>query len=495
MKCRYSDRLVTIISYLLIVLFTYAAVSKILEFHNFQAQLGQSPLLSAYTGFISYSVLSIEISIAILLSIDKIRKLALYGAFALMIMFTAYIFVILRFSSFVPCSCGGILEKLDWEQHLIFNAVITFLTGIIIIMNSFRKWYAAGYLCLIAILGTSVISILYAGSENEMHRKNPFIRRFIQGSAIKTASAELHSNSLYFAGSDGSIIYLGDNQAPLHILAFDTVLKTRKKYKISLERENFPFTSVQVRINAPFFYLMDGSVPVIYRGLIADWKGKVIMHSNGFYFSRAEIVDADRIAFRTQEIKTGNNILGTFTFGDSLSVAYAPKLLQKQIDGFFDTDGMMQYDAELKKLIYIYYYRNQFIVADKNLKLNYRGKTIDNTAKVDFKVSYIKETKQRKLASTATTVNQLTTTGHNLLFINSKLMGRYEPEEMWKLASIIDIYDIGKNTYKSSIYIYNDNQFKLREMVVVGNNLFAIVGHQIHKYSLSNNVISKEEKK
>jgi len=95
----------------LILLFVYASLSKLLEFQNFQAQLSQSPLLSAYTEFISYALLAIELLIAIALSFTKSRTLALYAAFVLMTMFTAYIIVILNYSSFVPCSCGGILEN------------------------------------------------------------------------------------------------------------------------------------------------------------------------------------------------------------------------------------------------------------------------------------------------------------------------------------------------------------------------------------------------
>lgn len=51
-----------------------------------------------------------------------------------MTMFTAYIISILNFASYVPCSCGGVLEKLSWSEHLIFNAVfIVFgLAGIVL---------------------------------------------------------------------------------------------------------------------------------------------------------------------------------------------------------------------------------------------------------------------------------------------------------------------------------------------------------------------------
>ncbi len=150
---------------------------------------------------------------------------------------------------------------------------------------------------------------------------------------------------------------------------------------------------------------------------------------------------------------------------------------------------MMQFDKQTHKLIYLYYYRNQFIVTDNNLKLQYRGKTIDTTTHAKLKVAYIRNTGQRKLAAPPFTVNQLSTVNNNLLFVNSKLIGKYEPKEMWKEASIIDVYDIRQNSYLSSIYIYDSNKSKVNDMLVIGNNLYAIVGHQLHKYHLSNQFI------
>lgn len=481
----FKNAIVDIICLLYILLFVYSSVSKLLEFQNFQAQLGQSPLLSAYTGFISYLVLIIEIVIALFLAIPKTRFVGLLSSFALMLMFTAYIIVILNYSSFIPCSCGGILEKLGWKEHLIFNITFTILALIASLFISINKSKTVLKLAIIAIICSAMISILYLYSERTMHLENPFIRRFIQGSASKTAEAELSNNSKYFAGTDGRTIYFGDSQAPLHIIAYDTTLKAKRHYKIQLERENFPFASVQVRIAPPYFYLMDGTVPVIYKGKITDWKAKLLMYDNNYYFSKAEIIAPDKIAFRAQQLKTLYNILGTFTFKDSLQVQYAPNLLQKQIDGYFDTDGMMQFDRQNQKLIYTYYYRNQFIIADKNLNLIHRGNTIDTTTKAKLKVVHIKETGQRKIASIPETVNQLAVVSNNLLFINSKLIGRYEPKEMWKQASIVDVYNIEKNAYLSSIYIYDINKNRLKEMFVVDNNLYAIIGHQVYKYHLS----------
>lgn len=129
-----------LVSYAFILLFVYAAVSKIIDFQNFQSQLGQSPLLSAYAETISYSVLGFEILIAIFVAIQRTRFIALYAAFSLMVMFSAYIAIMLAYSSNLPCSCGGILDKMGWEEHLIFNVIVTFLAAAGVIASPSKSY-------------------------------------------------------------------------------------------------------------------------------------------------------------------------------------------------------------------------------------------------------------------------------------------------------------------------------------------------------------------
>ena len=49
-----------------------------------------------------------------------------------MTMFTAYIWAMLHYSYYVPCSCGGVLSKMGWDAHMWFNVGFTLLsvTGI-----------------------------------------------------------------------------------------------------------------------------------------------------------------------------------------------------------------------------------------------------------------------------------------------------------------------------------------------------------------------------
>ncbi|TRW23621.1 hypothetical protein FMM05_13245 [Flavobacterium zepuense] len=116
-----------------ILLFVYAATSKLIDYENFTVQLGQSPMLSALAEWIAPIILVSEFLLSILLLFPKYRLFALYAAFSLMVMFTTYISIILHYASYVPCSCGGILEKMGWSEHLYFNIffILLAITGVL----------------------------------------------------------------------------------------------------------------------------------------------------------------------------------------------------------------------------------------------------------------------------------------------------------------------------------------------------------------------------
>ncbi|HMH31699.1 MAG TPA: MauE/DoxX family redox-associated membrane protein [Puia sp.] len=127
--------IVKIISFLFIFLFIYAAASKFIDFQKFRVELGQSPLLTAMADWIAWIVPILEIFISALLAAQKFRLAGLYASFSLMVIFTAYIITITHFSEYIPCSCGGILATLTWNQHLIFNLAFVLL-GIIGVLLS-----------------------------------------------------------------------------------------------------------------------------------------------------------------------------------------------------------------------------------------------------------------------------------------------------------------------------------------------------------------------
>lgn len=126
---------IEVVCFLFILLFVYAALTKLLDIEKFVVQVGQSPLLMPFAPLVSWAVPLIELSIAVLLIFDRTRFIGFYGAFTIMVAFTAYIAVILTFADHVPCSCGGILEKMGWVEHLIFNVVFVLLAIVGIVLH------------------------------------------------------------------------------------------------------------------------------------------------------------------------------------------------------------------------------------------------------------------------------------------------------------------------------------------------------------------------
>lgn len=120
--------MIFIIRIVLIMLFVYAGLSKIIDVEHFQEQLFQSPIIPAsVVPMISYLLPTGEIVLSILLSLDKFLKPALILSFAVMLFFSFYLIGLVSFFTNVPCACGGILGNMGYPAHIIFNVVMAIL--------------------------------------------------------------------------------------------------------------------------------------------------------------------------------------------------------------------------------------------------------------------------------------------------------------------------------------------------------------------------------
>jgi len=134
MKRKYTIHfLVSIIAAVLIALFVYTALSKLMQLHRFQIALRSSPWLRPFSGQLAWGIPVIELLLAAGLLILWLREKALLFSGILLFCFTVYIGGMLMFVKKLPCGCGGIIEMLGWQQHLVLNIVLTFL--------AFLGWY------------------------------------------------------------------------------------------------------------------------------------------------------------------------------------------------------------------------------------------------------------------------------------------------------------------------------------------------------------------
>lgn len=114
---------------LLVLLFVYAAFSKLFTFSDFDQQLHNQSFPGWLADFLLYFLIPAEIITALLLCFKRTVLIGLLFSTVLLLAFTAYISLVLAdYFTKAPCSCGGVLKWLGWKSHLIFNLVFTTLT-------------------------------------------------------------------------------------------------------------------------------------------------------------------------------------------------------------------------------------------------------------------------------------------------------------------------------------------------------------------------------
>lgn len=478
----FKTNIIYVVSLLYVFLFVYAAISKLLDFQTFVVQLGQSPLLSAYATWIAFLIPIIEIGIAILLLTTRYRYLALLASLGLMVMFSIYITIILNYSSFIPCSCGGVLSEMNWSEHLLFNITFIVIAVIAILMHKESKtsfFKPLIQITTITLISSVTVIVLYLLSEEEIHRNNSFIRRYPHHPITNIKGVLINYNSYYIAGFSHNKIYLGNTTAPLHLLSIDTTLTEQKPIRLKLNgSKKYPFSSIQVKVTPSNFYLSDGSVPIIYKGENFNWVANPIFNDKT-NFTQLEPTSDNNFVFRGNNKQTGEHILGRITISTPTQTSHFTNILQKKIDGVFDTDGQLLYNHQLHKILYVYYYRNSFVIAETNFKNSYQGKTIDTVSQVPMKFAYTKSNTEKKFAKQPPKIQKYATTYGKYLFTKSDRLGKYESENRLKEASIIDVYDIEKHTYEFSFYLYHYKNEPIKEFKIYRNLIVGLTNNHI----------------
>ena len=264
----------------------------------------------------------------------------------------------------------------------------------------------------------------------------------------------------------------------------DSSLTIKQQVIIQLQPARDKFHSLQLSIQPPYFYLSDGQIPIVYRGLIGQWKATVFTESSA-YFNAFEPMDDTTAVFRAVGRTSRQHILGLFYINNTTKVKVNP-ILDKQTDGIFDTAGILTYNSENKKILYTYLYKNQYIIIDDKLEKKHTYNTIDTTTKVRITTRYNSETKERNLSSPAWTVNKRAKSYRNYLFIDAALMGKFEPAEMWDRASIIDVYNFNEGRYKFSFYLTNVLNQKMSDFLLTNTSAYTINGQYLSSYALTN---------
>jgi hypothetical protein len=145
---------IAIITGLLICLFVYTAVSKLINYNSFKLGLSHLPLINNNAMVVSLAILIALLWVSFLLAMQRTRSWGLYGSAALMLILTLYVVYIVYFSPGLPLvfraespesrviyipwsthhASSGVLRRMTWNQHLLFNLffLLLSLTGIVL---------------------------------------------------------------------------------------------------------------------------------------------------------------------------------------------------------------------------------------------------------------------------------------------------------------------------------------------------------------------------
>lgn len=466
------------VSLLFILLFVYAAVSKLLDFETFQTQLGQSPLLSAYAKPVAIGIPFLELFIALGLMMPRFRLWALYGFFGLMVMFTTYIVIILNFSDFIPCSCGGILEKMSWTEHLWFNLIVCLLSLLALFYTDISKRRAFYLSFLLLILSSGITVSITKLSEEKIKYNNELERKFLHRPLKDPISYQLYYNSYYVAGIVKDSIYLGNTTAPRHILALPMDLKGSVQHLITIpDSLRADYQTARITMSDSVFFLTDGVSGIIQKGNTDDWTISE-SYTLDIPFTAFVPRSKQRVVLRVYDMLNKETALAQYDL-KTRSLHVHSGILDTKIDGLFDTDGQLLFDVDTEKVFYVYFYRNNYLLADYNLENAVYNKTIDTIKQVNLEFGYLEGGRQMKLAKPYAKVNQTAAAGNGYVMIKSKNLGRFDVAEMLEQASLIDVYDTAKNSYEFSFYFYNENREEVRSFYLYKDKIIGLTENRV----------------
>ena len=129
--------IVDIVAGLFVLLFLYTAIMKLKDIRFFSGSMSHTPFLRPYATLLAGMIPAVEVAITILLIVPATRFWGLMLATGLMAIFTLYVAYILSSMKELPCSCGGVLQQMNWREHLLFN-ISFFVAGILGILTHKR---------------------------------------------------------------------------------------------------------------------------------------------------------------------------------------------------------------------------------------------------------------------------------------------------------------------------------------------------------------------
>ncbi|GLU56230.1 hypothetical protein Dfri01_56910 [Dyadobacter frigoris] len=296
----------------------------------------------------------------------------------------------------------------------------------------------------------------------------------------------LGHNSYYIAGLTQDRIYLGNVTAPLRLFSVNFHLKDPQKVLLKLnQKDSIVHDALRVQVDFPFIYVHEQITPSLFYGNLSDSR----LYAVKFPARRLPLLSlfplsTHQYITRSYDSTLQSNVLNKISISP-FTIKTNKKALQKQKDGFFSTDGMLVFDKPKARFVYVYYYRNQYLLCDTALNVLSVGNTIDTNSLAKIEISKIDSDQKTVISAPPLTVNKKICISANTLFIYSNLVTDNENRSVFKHQSVIDVYSLEENRYRYSFYIPDIEGKKVSSFQVDGTTLIVIQDRYLTTFSLN----------
>jgi hypothetical protein len=330
-------------------------------------------------------------------------------------------------------------------------------------------------------LSVSIIAILYAFSLKNETKRYGFNRYYPQHAIGFQSKIDLGYNSYYFAGVTESKVYLGNFIQVNKIWEAGYSLKDSNARFIEVpESEVLAWSNLKMTVKYPNVVMSEGYTPASLTANYPELKAS-LRYKNGAKYNRAVSLSTNSEIVRTYDRRNDLTILAKSLNGKIIDSIHR-YTIDKFSDGILSSDGLMLYNNELNKLIYIYFYKNKIVTLDTNLTVSLTSRTIDTINTPQIAVAKIGDGKELTMSQPALTVNKKAATWDTLLYINSGVMAKNDDKSKYQKYSTIDVYNINNGKYLYSFYIPRYQDYLLSNFIVHDRHLFVLYDRYLLSY-------------
>ncbi len=316
--------------------------------------------------------------------------------------------------------------------------------------------------------------------------KNGFRRKFMPVTIKVKNALNLPSNLYGFVGGGEERLILKNYADHLHLFSVDSNFNTLDTIKVQYPSSFNTTTNIYKDMQSPLIYFSNpyGDIYVYNSDRLGSYK------IANFRFDNLKAISRNTIIVRARH-KDGmelNRNLAKLVLSDSV-ILNKQYFLPKQVSSFFTNDGLLYFDKEYSRVLYMYFYRGEYLTLDTNLVLVYKGKTIDTTKTIQIKTSVFNEkTKEGNIDKQITPikpprfVNRFITSSKGKIYVLSALKADNEIKSDFSSNQVVDVYSIIDGKYLYSFYIPKYKNKNLNEFQIREKRLIAIFGSSLVDY-------------